>query len=179
MAAGARIIEMLREIEADSLRNAAPLPSTREERPTWQGLGFQLGGIRMVAEMSDVFEILTLPRVTPLPRVKEWLLGIANVRGRLIPIIDMHRAGGVSATVPRINWRVLIVEDADLTVGMLVEQSLGMQRFRKDTLESARLEAPALLLPYIAGAYRHAGRIFHVVKLRELIRDDRLMDVAE
>jgi twitching motility protein PilI len=173
------IFEMLREIEADSLRNAARLPTRQDERAAWKGLGFQLGGIRLVATLGEVVEILKAPRVTALPRVKDWLLGIANVRGRLIPILDLHRAAGLTSTVARVNWRTLVVEDADLVVGLLVEQSLGMQRFQEDSLEPGGLGGPALLQPYLAGAFRQGGRIFNVVKLRELIRDDRLMDVAD
>jgi twitching motility protein PilI len=178
MAAGAQIIEILRELESASLRNAEALPARRAEAPSWKGLGFQVGGLRLVAELGEIVEILKLPRVTPLPRVRDWLLGVANVRGRLLPIIDMHRAAGIASTAPRVNWRVLVLEHDDLVVGLLVEQSLGMQRFQTDTFEAAAADAPPLLQPYLSGAYRSGGRLFNVVKLRELIRDDRLMDVA-
>ncbi len=177
--AGGQILELLREIESDTLRNAAQLPSKREERPQWKGLAFQLGGVRLASRLGEVEEVLKPPRVTALPRVKDWVLGLANVRGRLIPIVDMHRFLGTSATVPRVNWRVLIVEDGDLIVGLVVEQSLGIQYFLEDSMESGKPDGLAQIRPYVDGAYRQGGRVYFVVNLRALIRDERLMDVAE
>jgi twitching motility protein PilI len=172
------VLDILRDIEADTLRNAAPLPLKRDTRPEWQGLGFQISGVRMVAPLSEISEILTPPRVTALPRVKDWMLGIANVRGRLIPIIDLHRFMGITATVPRTQWRVLVVEQGETVAGLLVEQSLGMQHFLDDSFEEGQPEGLDAMHAYIQGAYRHGGRVFYVVSLTSLIRDEKFNDVA-
>ncbi len=176
---GARILEMLREIEADTLRNSARLPSKVDERPEWRGLGFQLGGVRLVSALGEVEEILKPPRVTALPRVRDWVLGVANVRGRLIPILDMHRFLGIAPTVPRVNWRILIVEDNDLIAGLLVEQSLGLQHFHEDAMETGSPEGLPVLAPHIRGVFRQGGRVFFVINLRALIRDEAFLHVTE
>ena len=172
------VLDILRDIEADTLRNAAPLPLKRDTRPEWQGLGFQVSGVRLVAPLAEVSEILTPPRVTALPRVKDWMLGIANVRGRLIPIIDLHRVMGIATTVPRTQWRVLVVEQGETVAGLLVEQSLGMQHFLDDSFEEGQPEGLDAIHTYIQGAYRHGGRVFYVVSLTSLIRDEKFNDVA-
>ncbi len=172
------VLDILRDIEADTLRNAAPLPLKRDTRPEWQGLGFQISGVRLVAPLAEVSEILTPPRVTALPRVKDWMLGIANVRGRLIPIIDLHRFMGIATTVPRTQWRVLVVEHGETIAGLLVEQSLGMQHFLDDSFEEGQPEGLDGIHTYIQGAYRHGGRVFYVVSLTSLIRDEKFNDVA-
>ena len=172
------VLDILRDIEADTLRNAAPLPLKRDTRPEWQGLGFQVSGVRLVAPLAEVSEILTPPRVTALPRVKDWMLGIANVRGRLIPIIDLHRFMGIATTVPRTQWRVLVVEQGETVAGLLVEQSLGMQHFLDDSFEEGQPEGLDAIHTYIQGAYRHGGRVFYVVSLTSLIRDEKFNDVA-
>ena len=172
------VLEILRNIEADTLRNAAPLPLKRDTRPEWQGLGFQVSGVRLVAALAEVSEILTPPRITALPRVKDWMLGIANVRGRLIPIIDLHRFMGIATTVPRTQWRVLVVEQGETVAGLLVEQSLGMQHFLDDSFEEGQPEGLDAIHTYIQGAYRHGGRVFYVVSLTSLIRDEKFNDVA-
>lgn len=172
------VLDILRDIETDTLRNAAPLPLKRDTRPEWQGLGFQISGVRLVAPLSEVSEILTPPRVTALPRVKDWMLGIANVRGRLIPVIDLHRFMGIATTVPRTQWRVLVVEQGETIAGLLVEQSLGMQHFLDDSFEEGQPEGLDAIHPYIQGAYRHGGRVFYVVSLMSLIRDEKFNDVA-
>lgn len=177
--AGSQVLDILREIEAETFRNAAPLPSKRDTRPQWQGLGFQLGGVRLVAPLGEVAEILKVPRVTALPRVKAWVLGVANVRGRLIPVIDLHRFLNLTATVARLQWRVLVVEDGDLIAGLLVEQSLGMLHFTQDSFESGVPEGLDALSAYVKGAYRQGGRVFCVASLKSLIRDERFLEVQE
>ena len=98
----------------------------------------------VTARGGEVSEILTVPRVTALPRVKDWILGIANVRGRLVPIVDLHRFLGVATTTPRLQWRVLVVEAPEYRVGLVVEQSLGLQHFVTDSFEEGRPDGIAL-----------------------------------
>jgi twitching motility protein PilI len=169
--AASQVLQILRDIEADTLRNAIQLPHKRDARPQWQGIGFQLGGVRLVSALGEVGEILTLPRVTALPRVRDWVAGIANVRGRLIPVVDLHRYLGVTATVQRLQWRLLIVH-AD-------EQSLGMQHFQQDSFETGHPDGLDAINPFVKGAYRHGGRVFYVVDLMALVRDERFLNVAE
>jgi len=173
------VFDILREMHSDTFRNAAPMPTKNESQEEWKGLGFQIGGVRLVSELGEVSEILQLPRYTTLPGVKPWLLGIANIRGRLIPIVDMHSYIGVQTALPRKEWRVLIIEEGDFVVGLLVEQSLGLQHFLEDGFEEvAPAELPALR-GNLRGAYRQGGRIYYVVSLSSLVRDEGFFEVAE
>ena len=170
---------MLREIRDDAMRHAAPLPLNKSAQPERQGLGFQIGGIRLVSPMGEVAEILKLPKLTYLPGVREWVLGVANVRGRLIPVIDMHRFVELTPTLPTSQWRVLVVEDEDLIAGLLVEQSLGMQHFLADSFEPVPDETLAVIRPFVNGVYRHGGRLYFETNLKSVLRDERFFDVAE
>ena len=83
-------LSILSDIQAATFKNAAQLPLKESAQPEWQGIGYQIGGIRLVSPMGEVAEILKVPKITALPGVKGWILGIANVRGRLMPIVDLH-----------------------------------------------------------------------------------------
>ena len=172
-------LDILRQIQAATFRNAAQLPLKQDAHPEWQGMGLQVGGLRLVCAMGEISEILKIPRVTPLPGVKSWVLGIANVRGRLIPVIDLHEYLGMSPTLPMVQWRVLIVEDENLMAGLMVEQSLGIQHFLEDSFEDASFEAVGALKPYVRGAYRHGGRVFYEAHLKSILKDEKFFDVAE
>lgn len=171
-------INVLYDIKAATFRNAAALPRKEETQGQWQGLGFLVGGVRLVSKIGDVSELLQTPRLTPLPAVKSWVRGIANVRGRLIPIIDLHEFLGVPTTMPTNQWRLLIVEDEDVVAGLLVEQSLGIQHFLEDSFEASEGGGLGGLQPFINGAFRHGGRVFHEVHLKAILRDERFFDVA-
>ncbi len=169
----------LRQIESAAFRHAAPLPLKEDAHPQWQGMGFQVGGVRLVSAMGEIGEVLKLPKVAALPGVKPWVLGVANIRGRLIPVIDLHQFLGVAPTLPTAQWRVLVVEDGDIAAGLLVEQSLGMQHFFEDSFEEAGGEALGELRPYVRGAFRHGGRVFYEARLTSILRDERFLDVAQ
>ena len=176
--AAAEVIEVLREIEARALTNAAPLPLKRDAQPEWAGLGYQVGGMRLVSPIGQVVEIMKMPRLTRLPGTRDWVLGVANVRGRLLTVVDAHRYLGMPATLPRPEWRVLVVEDGDLVVGLLVEQSLGLQHFLEESFEEEVPDSVGDIRSYLSGAYRNAGRVYYVADLQTLVRDDEFFDVA-
>lgn len=171
-------INALYDIKIAAFKNAAPLPRKEETQAQWQGLGFLVGGTRLVSKIGDVVELLEVPKLTPLPVVKSWIRGIANIRGRLVPIIDLHEFWETPTTMPVSQWRLLIVEDEDVVAGFLVEQSLGIQHFSEESFEAHDGEGLAALQPFIEGAFRHSGRLFHEVHLKELLRDERFYDVA-
>ncbi|MEM7000556.1 MAG: chemotaxis protein CheW [Pseudomonadota bacterium] len=171
-------LNVLQDIRTATFKNAASLPLKEEVAAQWQGLGFQIGGVRLVAKLGEVVELMQVPKVSSLPAVKSWVLGIANVRGRLVPIIDVHEFLEMPSTVPQNQWRVLLVEDEDLVAGLVVEQSLGIQHFTEDSYEFSDGAGLAGLQPYVTGAFRHGGRVFHEVHLRTILRDDKFFDVA-
>jgi len=172
------VFNILREMHSDTFRNSAPMPMKVEDQTEWQGLGFQIGGVRLVSPLGEITEVLQLPRYTTLPGVKPWVLGISNVRGRLIPIIDMHNFLAATPGLPRKDWRVMVVEDGDLVAGLLVEQSLGMQHFAAEGFEETTPSDLEGLQDNLHGAYRHGGRLFYVVSLTSLVRDERFLEVA-
>ena len=166
-----------------SLRQVAsgqnmPLPAGERNEPEWQGIGYQLGGVRLVSAMGEVREVLQVPRYTPLPGVHEWMLGIANVRGRLLPVIDLHRYLDIETTLPQNQARLLVVEADGLTAGLLVEASLGIQHFMLSSFEPPGSDVPVALARIVRGFYRHGGRIFYEARLSALIGEERFRDVS-
>lgn len=172
-------LAILSDIQAATFRNAAQLPLKESAQPEWQGIGFQLGGMRLVSPMGEVNEILKVPKITALPGVKSWLLGIANVRGRLMPIVDLHEYLNMTPTLPMAQWRVLIVESDELIAGLVVEQSLGIQHFLEGSYEEADGDGLESLAPYVKGAFRHGGRVFFEMALSAILRDEKFFEVAE
>lgn len=177
--AKSQALDILNDIRSATFLNAAQLPLKANAQPEWRGMGYQIGGVRLVSPMGEISEIIKVPRIASLPGVKSWIMGIANVRGRLIPVIDLHDYLDMTPTLPMAQWRVLIVEDDDLVAGFLVEQSQGIQHFLEDSFEDTAVDGVDALKPYVQGAYRHGGRVFYQAHLKSILRDDRFFDVAE
>ena len=81
--------ELLLQIDRRCRLLGADLPSQPTHGDSWSGIGFRLGEHWYVAPMGEVSEVLHEPRYTHLPGVKPWVRGVANLRGRLLPLMDL------------------------------------------------------------------------------------------
>ena len=162
-----------------SVAVAAGLPQQQDIVPEWTGISFELGGVRLVAPMGQVTEILTLPPFTRLPSVQDWVRGIANVRGRLLPLMDMEAFLGGVLDRSRKSHRVLVLEMGEFYSGLIVSSVRGMETFPVDQYSPDMPEGmPDELKPYIDGAYTQDGGLRAVFSPEKLIQDDKFYNVA-
>ena len=81
--------EKLQDYEQRSLAFEPGQIDGQENTGEWAGLIFRIGNIRLACNTSQVTEFLPLPTLTPVPGTKPWILGLANIRGELLTIIDL------------------------------------------------------------------------------------------
>ncbi|MCC5871710.1 MAG: purine-binding chemotaxis protein CheW [Gammaproteobacteria bacterium] len=170
---------LLRNVARSAAAFALPLPAREATVAPWRGLGFNVGGNRLVSELGQVLEVLAPPRVTPIPGVEPWVLGVANVRGRLLPVIDLCAYLGLANTTTRSEWRTLVVEDGDLYCGLLVEQSFGMLQFEPQDAElgdDGKVEPG--LARFLRGSFRQSARQWRVMDVRALVREPTFFEVG-
>lgn len=175
---GVNPYRLLREIEARFVAGAHGLPQREQARQIWRGIGFTLLGRQRLAPLDQVDEILTLPSLTRVPLTQSWMLGVANVRGNLLPVIDMHAyLTGQLIPVTK-EARVLAVRDGELFFGLLVESVSGLQSLDvQDRIEDAG-DARDELTPYTDGAFRVGDDAWLVVDFLRLALDERFLQVA-
>jgi len=161
-----------------SVQNAHGLPAQVDIKPHWSGVGFTLAGQRMVAPMAEVAEILSVPNSTRLPGVKPWVRGVANVRGRLLPLIDLEIFFGGALSGSRKQQRVLALEYGDLFTGLIVSEVHGMQHFPVDSFHTNLAEELTPMQQFLAGAYRLHNRDWAVFSPFKLARDERFFNAA-
>ena len=124
------IFRLLKEIEFRSRHSAAGLPQQDEEREFWQGVVFSIGHERFVAGLGAIAEILNYPTsVTPVPGAKLWMRGIANIRGVLLPIIDLNAFLEAGLTAISRRSRVLVFRHGTHEFGLLVGELVSMRHF--------------------------------------------------
>ena len=81
-------IELLRLADLAKARKSGRQSGQQSE---WRGVVFEVGGQQLIAPMGEVSEVLSMPEFTSVPMAQPWLLGIANVRGRLLPLTDLAK----------------------------------------------------------------------------------------
>ena len=121
--------ETLADYEARSLTHAPGRPELVEAPGHWRGVGFRLGQRRLVSSFEEVVEILALPPVTPVPGAQPWMLGVANVRGSLLPVVDLKQFLEGERTIVHDGQRVLVVRQTGGNVAVIIDELFGQRTF--------------------------------------------------
>lgn len=168
---------VLLDIAERSVSNAQGLPAQVDIVPHWTGIGFTLAGHRFVAPMGEVAEILAPPPYTRLPGVQSWVQGVSNVRGRLLPLIDLESFfGGVLGN--RRARRVLALELGELYSGLIVSEVFGMQHIPVDCFRNEVPEDLESLKPFLAGSYHYNDQIWSVFSPFKLAQNAEFFNAA-
>ncbi len=171
-------IELLRELESKVRSKAVGLPEQEEIAETWSGIGFRLGAHYFVSPMSEVTELLRVPAFTRLPNVKAWVLGVSNIRGRLIPIIDLNLFFAYESTEPMRNRRILVVEKDEQSSGLVTDGMEGMQYFAADSFTETVPDIPKDLKPFVLGHFVKDKRIWSRFSMKALSDHEQFQEVA-
>ncbi len=169
--------EVLLDYERKSLAHAVGLPETLEAEGLWRGIAFRVSASYLVAGIGEINEILTIPSTTNVPGSKAWLLGIANVRGNLVAIIDLKSFLAGQRTLINERSRILVIKLGTASVGLLVDEVLGQKTFN----DSHRIELSQVeesLVDFIDGGYRQDGRDWGIFALAQLLRMQEFVNAA-
>lgn len=145
----------------------------------WQGVVFELGGQRMVAPMGQVSEVLTMPDYTSLPLVKPWMLGIANIRGRLLPLTDLSQFLQVPSCLAQMSQRkVIVIEHDTVFSGLLVDRVLGIEQFTREQYRAEAIDANSPFAPYNHGKFFKNDQDWYTFMPSLLVQDMQYRDAA-
>ena len=86
-----------------------------------QIIGFKLNAEEYALEISEVQEIIKIQSITRVPRSKPYILGVINLRGIIIPVIDLNIRFGIGKTTEIEKKRVIILKFGTLSVGIVVD----------------------------------------------------------
>lgn len=169
--------EMLSQISETGAQNALELPDDNAQADDWRGIGFRLAGRTFVAPMSEVDEVLTLPTYTKVPGVKSWLNGVANIRGRLLAVIDLGLMLGDVSSAKSNKRRLLAIRKDDLYSGVIVDEVLGLQTFAGQEQQDSTV-AGSVVEPYVTGAFEKNGQHWSVFSLYQLAQAPEFLGVT-
>ena len=170
--------EVLQAVETECLGKAAGLPILDDVKQSWTGIGFRLGDTAFVASMDEVAEILHLPAFTQIPGVHSWMVGLANVRGNLLPLLDLKGFVTGQDVASKKNSRVLVAKHDEGMTGLVVDEILGLKHFY---LEEQAYEIPSLadnFRPYINMAFKNADQHWPVFSFKKLVQQEKFLQIA-
>jgi len=172
------IYTQLATLSEDFRQRSRELPAQLDLTPIRTVVCFRLLGFGVAVLLEEMNELLEVPHCTRLPRVKPWVKGVANVRGRLMPIIDFAGFLGGRLTASPKRQRVLLVERDEVAVGLIVDEVLGMKHFRVDSYSESRTDIPPPLSPFVPGIFFNEGENWALLRPNALFSSSEFLDVA-
>lgn len=139
----------------------------------WSGITFGLGEARLACNIDRVGEVLTCPQSTPVPGAKPWILGLANVRGELLTIIDLNRYLTGNRAQVRSNSRLLATSLNKAPIGLLIDEVFGQRHFLDSDAVATELPEESPLRSVVTKQHQHGSETWHELDL------DRLFNSAE
>jgi len=168
-AVGERLVALLRAIEARCLAHVVGLPQQVVAKETWEGVLFSVDGRLFVTPLGEVKEILNHPTtLTRVPGTRPWVAGVANIRGNLLPIVDLQSFLLRRQTVPGRRSRVLVVDHQGVYSGLLVDPMVGIRRFYLSERSNRSIDLPETIKKYIERVYEHNAEIWPVFSMHRL-----------
>lgn len=163
--------------------NASPLPRQEEPKDAWTGMGFRLHRSDVLAPLDQLEEVLSIPPLTPIPGAKPWVRGIANVRGSLLPIMDLSGFLELDKPDDTPLQRVLVLRHSGIFAGLIVDQIWGLKHFFLDravnSVQAREVEMLSQMHPYIDQGYRDDEKIWPVFSLNAIAEDEKFLQVAK
>jgi twitching motility protein PilI len=162
--------DTLLDYEVRSLGHVPGRPESIEAAGHWRGVGFRLGQRRLVSSFDEVMEILPLPAVTPVPGAQPWMLGVANVRGTLLPVVDLKQFLEGERTVVHEGQRVLVVRQSGGNVAVLIDELFGQRTFNNSHRVDLPPDDAGRFTHFVSQAYRLADTDWGVFSMSTLTR---------
>jgi len=160
------LVQLLSDIEQRSVVRQAALPELEGAHQYWEGVIFSLDGMRLVAPLNEVAEILHFPaEITFVPGTHSWVKGVANVRGSLLPIIDLQLFLGGEPVITGRSCRVLVVKHQGIFSGLLVREVAGMRHFAQENQIDYSVQDDGLLERFVKTAFEFDGDSYPVFSM--------------
>jgi purine-binding chemotaxis protein CheW len=144
-----------------------------------QVLLFVLGEAEYAVEIRTVEEIRPASvAVTPVPRAPQWVRGVMNLRGVIVPVYDLRARFGMPRLADERFAVVVVVRVAKKTVGLFVDSVADVATIDPATVQAQSTLGADVAMPLIAGIGHVEARVVMLLALDELVRADADGDEA-
>ncbi|MGH8226768.1 MAG: chemotaxis protein CheW [Steroidobacteraceae bacterium] len=174
-----RPFELLQELERRGRAVSAESGQESGSGREWVGIALRMAGELYLAAREETREVLSMPSsLTRVPAAKPWIRGLANIRGQLLPIIDLRHFIGSGATTDTRNTRILVVNHREFPAGLLVDEVLGFRRFAESEFTGDVPPTAAQCERYLAGSFRRGDEQWPVLGLRSILESPAFAEAA-
>jgi len=144
-----------------------------------QVVGFRIGNETFGVRIGSVREIVRVPEITAVPSAPETVEGVINLRGKIIPVMDLRKRFGQSDIQPDKKNRILVVELENKLVGLIVNAASEVLK-----IAPSEIEPPGTVFAdgesnYVTGVGKLKGRLIILLDIGKLLQRPELKRLEE
>ena len=148
-----------------------------------QLVAFILENEEFAVNIHKVREVIKLPQITPLPRTVDFIEGVINLRGDIIPVIDLCKRFGLERPEERDEQSRIIIVEAEIEgsgeVGLIVDAVTEVIRMDKDLIQPPPTNVSGARADLIQGVGRLDERLIIMLNLQEILSSDEQIALEE
>lgn len=143
-----------------------------------QWVTFQLEEETYGINVMQVQEVLRYSEIAPVPGAPDYVLGIINLRGNVVTVIDTRTRFGLPTSEVTDNSRVVIIEAEQQVIGILVDSVAEVVYLRTSEIDSAPNVGTEESAKFIQGVSNRDGELLILVDLNKLLSDDEWDEIS-
>ena len=155
---------------SDERRNVNDTVDTNDEVLQW--VTFKLDSETYGINVMQVQEVLRYTEIAPVPGAPDYVLGIINLRGNVVTVIDTRSRFGLAGAEITDNTRVVIIESEKQVIGILVDSVAEVVYLKKSEIDLAPNVGNDESAKFIQGVSNRDGELLILVDLNKLLNDD-------
>ncbi|WP_165252275.1 chemotaxis protein CheW [Paludisphaera soli] len=144
--------------------------AARGESPVLQFVGFRLGDEDYAIAITKIQEIILMKPITRLPQAPDYIEGLINLRGAVIPVVSLRKRFGQPAREIDEETRTIVVNVHDRTVGCIVDAVTKVMRINRDQIQPSPLGSAVGSCRYVSGLARLDDRLLIMLDVEDLFQ---------
>jgi purine-binding chemotaxis protein CheW len=144
-----------------------------------QVVGFRIGDETFGVRIGSVREIVRVPEITTVPNAQDSIEGVINLRGKIIPVIDLRKRFGQTQIVTDKKNRILVVELDGKLVGLIVNSASEVLKIPPSEIESPGSVFADNESSYITGVGKLKGRLIILLDISKLLHRPEFKKLEE
>jgi purine-binding chemotaxis protein CheW len=144
----------------------------RAEDPLVQWVTFRLDNETYGVNVMQVQEVLRMTEIAPVPGAPDYVLGIINLRGNVVTVIDTRQRFGLDSAPVTDNTRIVIIEADKQVVGIMVDSVAEVVYLRQSEVETAPNVGNDESAKFIQGVCNKNGELLILVELDKMMSEE-------
>src|SRR3979490_2447649 len=144
-----------------------------------QGVGFRIGNETFGVRIGSVREIVRVPEITAVPSAPETVEGVINLRGKIIPVMDLRKRFGQTEIQSDKKNRILVVELDNKLLGLIVNAASEVLKIPPSEVESPGTVFAEGESSYVTGVGKLKGRLIILLDIAKLLHHPEFKHLEE